>query len=100
MLGNAPDVSIDCSGLKATNRLALLTTKSGGCVVCGPPKVKTPLISRLTREIDIHGVFCNDYPAALALVFSGSINAKKSITHHLDITETKEAFDTARYNRH
>ncbi|XP_055303237.1 sorbitol dehydrogenase-like [Sitodiplosis mosellana] len=103
-LGTAPDVSIDCTGFEATNRLALLATKSGGCVVivgCGPPDVKIPLISGLTREIDIRGVFryCNDYPAALALVASGKINVKKLITHHFDITQTSEAFDTARYGR-
>ncbi|XP_055314913.1 sorbitol dehydrogenase-like isoform X5 [Sitodiplosis mosellana] len=104
ILGTAPDVSIDCSGLEATNRLALLATKSAGCVVivgCGPPDVKIPLISALTREIDIRGVFryCNDYPAALALVSSGKINVKKMMTHHFDMEETKKAFDTARYNR-
>lgn len=70
-------------------------------VGCGPPEVKLPLISCLTREIDIRGVFryCNDYPTALALVSSGKIDVKKLITHHFDITQTKEAFDTARYNR-
>lgn len=104
LLGSAPDISIDCVGFEPTNRLALLATKSGGCVVivgCGPPEVKVPLISGLTREIDIRGVFryCNDYPTALALVSSGKIDVKKLITHHFDITQTKEAFDTARYNR-
>lgn len=104
MLGSAPDVSIDCTGFEATNRLAILSTKAGGCVViigCGLPDVKVPLISALTREIDIRGVFryCNDYPAALALVSSGKSNVKKLVTHHFDITETKEAFDTSRYNR-
>lgn len=103
-LGFAPDISIDCSGLQSTNRLALLATRSGGCVVivgCGPPEVTLPLISGLTREIDIRGVFryCNDYPAALALVAGGKIDVKKLVTHHFDITQTKEAFDTARYNR-
>lgn len=103
-LGSAPDITIDCSGAQATNRLAILATKSGGCVVivgCGPPDVTVPLINGLAREIDIRGVFryCNDYPAALALVASGKIPVKKLITHHFDITQTKEAFDTARYNR-
>lgn len=104
ILNAAPDVSIDCTGFEATNRLSILATKAGGCVVivgCGPPEVKVPLISGLTREIDIRGVFryCNDYSAALALVSSGNINVKKLVTHHFDITQTKEAFDTARYNR-
>lgn len=89
ILGTAPDVSIDCSGIEVTNRLALLTTKSGGCVVivgCSPPDVKVPLISGLTCEIDICGVFrnCIDYPATLALVSNGKINVKRLITHHFD----------------
>lgn len=104
MFGAEPDVSIDCSGLQATNRFAILSTKAGGCVVivgCGPPEVTIPLISSLTREIDIRGVFryCNEYPAALALVANGKIDVKKLITHHFDIKQTKEAFDVVRYNR-
>lgn len=103
-LGCEPDISMDCSGAQATNRLGILATKSGGSVLivgCGPTEVTVPLISGLSREIDIRGVFryCNDYPAALALVASGKIDVKKLITHHFDITQTKEAFDTVRYNR-
>lgn len=103
-LGTAPDVTIDCSGAQATNRSAILATKSGGIVVivgCGPPEVNVPLVNALTREIDIRGVFryCNDYPAALALVAGGRINVKKLITHHFDITQTADAFDASRYCR-
>lgn len=32
-IGSAPDISIDCGGFESTNRLGLLATKSGGCVV-------------------------------------------------------------------
>lgn len=103
-LGCEPDISIDCSGVQATNRLAILATKPGGCVVivgCGPPEVTVPLIVGSTKEVDIRGNFryANCYPAALALVTSGKVNVKKLITHHFDITQTQEAFDTARYGR-
>lgn len=102
MLGTEPNKTIDCSGAEATNRLGLLATKSGGCFVivgCGPPEVKIPLVSALTREVDIRGVFryANDYPAALALVSSGKANVKRLVTHHFDIAETSKAFDASRY---
>lgn len=38
----------------------------------------------------------SSYSAALALVASGKVNAKRLVTHHFDITETDKAFDTAR----
>lgn len=100
-LTTEPDVCIDCSGFEATARLSLLTAKTGGCVVLvgmGSPEAKLPITDGLVREVDIRGVFryCNDYPAALALVASGKINVKKFITHHFDITETEKAFHYAR----
>lgn len=68
-------------------------------VGCGPPEVKLPLISALTREVDIRGVFryVNDYPAALALVASKRAEVKKLVTHHFDMENTSEAFKTSRY---
>ncbi|KAL7036374.1 hypothetical protein ACKWTF_008789 [Chironomus riparius] len=103
-LGNAPNKSIDCSGAEATNRLGLQATACGGCFVivgCGPPEVKLPLVAAMAREIDIRGVFryANDYSAALALVSSGKANVKRLITHHFDLTETLDAFDTSRYGK-
>ncbi len=65
----------------------------------GVPEPKLPIVDGLVREVDIRGVFryCNDYPAALALVSNGNADVKKLITHHFDITETAEAFNTARH---
>lgn len=101
-LGVEPDKSIECSGAQPNTRLALLATQSGGCVVLvgmGAAEQTLPLTDALVREVDIRGVFryCNDYPAALALVASGQVNAKRLITHHFDITETDKAFETARH---
>lgn len=101
-LGTLPNKTVDCSGAEATNRLGLLSTRSGGVFVivgCGPPEVKIPLISALAREVDIRGVFryANDYSAALALVSSGKANVKRLITHHFDMTDTAEAFKTSRF---
>lgn len=101
LMNGAPDKTIDCSGAESTARLSILVTKSGGCVVLvgmGAAEAKLPLCDGLIREVDIRGVFryCNDYPDALALVASGKIDVKKLVTHHFDITETANAFETAR----
>lgn len=101
LFGSAPDKTIDCSGVEATNRLTILATKSGGCAVIvgmGQSEVKLPLADALIREVDIRGVFryCNDYPAALALVANGSVNVKKLITHHFDMEQTADAFNCSR----
>ncbi|XP_067636362.1 sorbitol dehydrogenase-like [Eurosta solidaginis] len=102
VMGAEPDKSIDCCGTESTTRVSILGTRSGGCVVIVGMDVaepKIPLMNALVREVDIRGVFryCNDYRAALALITSGKINAKRLITHHFDITETAKAFETARY---
>lgn len=102
MMGLEPNKAVDCSGAEATNRLGLMATRSGGIFVivgCGPPEVKLPIISALTREVDIRGVFryANDYPAALALVASGKAKVKKLVTHHFNMTETSEAFKASRF---
>lgn len=100
--GSAPDKTIDCSGAEATSRLSVLATRSGGCAVLvgmGPAEIKLPLVNALSREVDIRGVFryCNDYPGALSLVASGKINVKRLVTHHFNIEETAEAFNTSRH---
>lgn len=102
LIGSEIDVSIDCSGVEATNRLGILSTRPGGIFVIignGPSNVSVPLVYALNREVDIRGVFryCNDYPTALELVASGKANVKPLITHHFDITETADAFNTSRH---
>ncbi|KAH8248265.1 hypothetical protein KR038_009871 [Drosophila bunnanda] len=103
-MSGVPDKAIDCCGAESSARLAIFATRSGGVVVVvgmGAPEVKLPLINALAREIDIRGVFryCNDYAAALALVASGKVNVKRLVTHHFDITETAEAFETSRLGK-
>jgi len=100
-LGGMPDITIECSGAESSIKLAILGTKSGGCVVLvglGPAEVKVPIVNAATREVDIRGVFryANCYPTALAMIASGTIDVKKLITHHFKLEETIEAFETSR----
>nr|CAD7394207.1 unnamed protein product [Timema cristinae] len=101
LIGQAPDISIDCSGFQSTMRLAIKSTKSGGVIVIvgmGSAEANIPLTEALVREIDIRGCFryCNDYPIALAMIASGKVNVKELITHNFKIEETLEAFEVAR----
>ncbi|XP_069695339.1 sorbitol dehydrogenase-like [Periplaneta americana] len=101
LLGEAPDVTIDCSGAEANIRLAILATKSGGVAVVvgmGAPEVKIPLVNALAREVDIRGIFryVNEYPIALSMVASGAANVKQLITHNFSLEETLKAFEVAK----
>jgi len=101
LLGEKPNITIECSGAESSIKLAINATRSGGCVLLvglGPPEVKVPLVDAAVREVDIRGVFryANCYPAALALVASGKVNVKRLITHNYKLEETLEAFETAR----
>uniref|UniRef100_A0A034VMY4 Sorbitol dehydrogenase n=1 Tax=Bactrocera dorsalis TaxID=27457 RepID=A0A034VMY4_BACDO len=79
-------------------------TRSGGiCTVTGmgAADIKFPLMEALTREVDLKGVFryCNDYQSALELVATKNTGVKKLVTHHFDIEDTIEAFDTSRHRK-
>lgn len=66
MMESEPDKTINCSGSEATARLALLVTRAGGIAVMvglGADEAKLPLMTALSREIDIRGIFryANEY---------------------------------------
>ncbi|KAL0111517.1 hypothetical protein PUN28_013015 [Cardiocondyla obscurior] len=96
-----PNRAIDACGAQSTIRLAILATKPGGVAVIvgmGSSEVQIPLMTALTREIDIRGIFryVNDYQDALNLVASGKVDVKPLITHNYQMEETKQAFETSR----
>jgi len=101
LLGEQPDVTIECSGAEISIRAAIFATKSGGKVVLvgyTASEVTVPLVDAATREVDIRGVFCyeNGYAAALSIVASGKVDVTKLVTHRYSIKDSLEAFDTAR----
>ncbi|KAL3276723.1 hypothetical protein HHI36_012092 [Cryptolaemus montrouzieri] len=100
ILGEAPNVSLDCTGVEICVRVALNVTKTGGTVVLvgmGKDEQTVPLTGALIREIDIKGIFryCNDYPIAIELVRSGKVNVNPLITHRFKMEDTCKAFKTA-----
>ncbi|WAQ99441.1 DHSO-like protein [Mya arenaria] len=97
--GERPDVTIECSGAPPSTRTAILSTRSGGCVVLvgmGPSSVELPVMDAAVREVDIRGIFryVNCYPTALNMVASGSVNVKPLITHRFKLEQTMDAFET------
>lgn len=66
MLGEKPNISIDCGGFESTVNIGLKATKNGGVFVLvgmGQDKITVPLVAAAAREVDIRGVFryCNEY---------------------------------------
>merc|ERR1739847_184848 len=99
--GDGSHVTIECSGVEASIRFGIFSTKSGGCLVLvglGKPEVSMPIVNAAVREVDIRGIFryANCYPTAIAMVASGKVNVKPLITHRFSLEQTLEAFETAR----
>jgi L-iditol 2-dehydrogenase len=55
-MGEAPDISIECSGVESSISMAIFATKSGGKVgIVGlGPKARVPLSSAAMREVDLN----------------------------------------------
>jgi len=99
--GHKPDVTIECSGVEASIRFGIFSTRSGGCLVLvglGKPEINMPIVNAAVREVDIRGIFryANCYPTAIAMVASGKVDVKPLITHRFQLEETLQAFETAK----
>ncbi|RWS21488.1 sorbitol dehydrogenase-like protein, partial [Leptotrombidium deliense] len=100
IFGDKPDISVECSGVESSIRLAIHVnainaTKSGGTVQLvglGPAEVKVPLVDAACREVDIRGV----YAQALELVASGKVDVKPLITDRYKLEQTLDAFEKAK----
>ncbi|XP_018327547.1 sorbitol dehydrogenase [Agrilus planipennis] len=101
-LGDLATVSLDCSGVEQSVRIAIQATRSGGTAVLvglgGKENLSLPLSGTLVREVDIRGVFryVNDYQTSLDLIATGKINVKPLITHNYTMEDTVKAFETSK----
>ncbi|XP_048734542.1 sorbitol dehydrogenase-like isoform X3 [Ostrea edulis] len=100
VVGDFPDVTIECSGTNFGFSTGIYATVPGGSLVMVgrvPGGAEFPLNLAFTKEIDIRGVFryANCYPTALQLVSKGLVNVKALISHRFTIDESLKAFQTA-----
>lgn len=95
------DSCVECSGADACIAVCIRAARSGGkCVLVGigaNMDATIPLAEATGREVDLLGVFryCNQYPAAIALVASGAVDVKALISHHFALADVAQAFRTA-----
>jgi len=99
--GDGSHVTIECSGVEASIRFGIFSTRSGGCLVLvglGKPEVTLPIVNAATREVDIRGIFrySNCYSKAIDMVATGKVDVKPLITHRFKLEETVKAFETAK----
>ncbi|KAI0045032.1 GroES-like protein [Auriscalpium vulgare] len=93
------DVVFECTGAEPCIQMAIHTAITGGKVMLigmGTRNTTLPLSAAALREVDIHGSFryANTYPAALALLASGSLrNLDKLVTHRFRLSDTARAFE-------
>lgn len=99
--GEAPNVSLECSGAPSCSRLVLLSTRPGGVAVqvgLGPPNVSLPIADAAIREVTILGAFRykDCFPTAIAMAASGKLNLKALASHRFDFKDCLEAYKVAK----
>ncbi|TDL25269.1 GroES-like protein [Rickenella mellea] len=93
------DVVFECTGAEPCIQMSVHAAATGGKVMLvgmGARNVTLPISAAATREVDILGSFryANTYPAALALLSSGSLpNVDVLVTHRFKLADTGKAFE-------
>lgn len=101
-LGFGPDVVIDATGAQSCIQTGIHLCKPGGTYVqagMGRENVMFPITTACIRNLNIRGSIrytAGDFPAAVNLVASGSVEPKKLITHRFPFEQAEEAFETVR----
>lgn len=99
LMGGPPHITLECTGVESSLRLALNATRRGGKVALvglGPLFVSVPLCMSSLRQVDIIGCarYNNTFPLAIDLISSGRVDAKAVITHKFPLEEAVKAFET------
>jgi len=100
LMGEHPDITMDCSGTESAAQAGILATRVGGVVeLVGlpPPMVKIPILQIVLKEIDFIGCvrFDHCFPTAIEMVACGQINVKPLMTHRFELEEVLKAFEMA-----
>ncbi|XP_018014711.1 sorbitol dehydrogenase [Hyalella azteca] len=99
--GGPPTAALECSGADSS-LVTAIHAADAGCVIATvgrgslEPLLPVPLLT--AKEVEICGIFryANCYPAALALLASGAVNARQLISHRFTLEEVEEAFQAAK----
>jgi len=100
LLGETPDITLECSGAESSLNLAIDVTRDGGNVIMvgvNRNKVTVNLSSAACREVNLLGIkrYRHSFPLAIYLVSSGKLNIKPLITHRFKLEDSLKAFETA-----
>ncbi|XP_060571374.1 sorbitol dehydrogenase-like [Ruditapes philippinarum] len=105
IMGEMPDITIECTGNNFCQRLAIMSTTPGGCVAIvgyGAEEVTLPLAVLCQRQIDLRPSWRYDqhcYPIAIDMVASGKVNIKPLVTHRFTLEQTTDAIQVAASRR-
>lgn len=97
----AADVLLECSGHPAAIAAGIGALRPAGRAVLvgmGPDEVPLPLQQLQNKELLLTGTFryANTYPAAIAAVARGDIDADSMVTHHFPLEQTAAALTVGR----
>lgn len=104
-LGDGPDIVLECSGAEPCIQLGIFAAKRGATFVqagMGKENITFPITAVCTKGLRIQGSIrytTGCYPAAIDLISSGKIEAKKLITNRFEFHDAEKAFDLVREGR-
>lgn len=104
-LGEGPDVVLECSGAEPCVQLGIFAARRGATFVqagMGKENIQFPITAVCVRGLIIKGsirYLTGCYPAAIDLISSGRIEAKKLITNRFKFEEAEQAFELVKAGR-
>ncbi|XP_074605339.1 sorbitol dehydrogenase-like [Brevipalpus obovatus] len=98
LLGQAPHLTLECTGTAAAINTGIVATRRGGrvgLVGLGSTKVPVDLSMASLRELELIGAnrYNNTFNEAIELISSGKIDTKLVISDIIDLQEAQKAFD-------
>jgi len=99
LMGELPNVSMECSGAESAIQTCIYATENGGKVVLvglAAGDVTIPILHAQLREVDLIGVLQtrDAFPNTVHLMASGKVNVKALISHRFPLKDSIKAFET------